>query len=743
MITPNTITTMQAYAFSLRRCATTVAALTLILGVAQVNGAAPTDAFPTFDNYVKIGAFGTDVTGNEAAFQARNRQATGTVGIEDMFFAKDLNKDVSLQIDGHALAITNDYLAKFLVTKNDVGSIEMGYKSFRTYYDGVGGFFPMNNYWSTLSPQDLHVDRNKFWVEAKINLPNAPVFTVRYMNETRSGQKDSTIWGSSDYTGLSILGAPITDYRKMAPSYLNLDERHQTFEVTAAHTIGNTSLNAVLTAETVNNLDSRYVTNFPGEVIPWSIASLPTASQPAAKALVSPANWNNQAVTVQTDGINGNTFTARANSVTTFTDKIKLLAGVSYQNINNDFSGSRPISTSTPTAVGVVVATPNTNLNLLGNSDGDIYTGSLALQFNPTPNWSATVSMRGEDSYIKSAATLTNLAAAVNTTTGVVTYTSTNQQEFSRVKEDVWTPVLDLNYTGFANVSIYGSASNASTSGNKYYATPFTAGTTPANSALQFEDANDKHAYYNLGANWRQSGFLTLRGEVFYKDSTISAPGYGIDIANYYNLASQFNGVKLTAIVKPMETVTSTTRFIYQKGKMQVTGLQPTFPEYDSCDAENDSLSETVDWTPNTQFYLQANVNVVFNYINTVYPRAGSVAAAGATPAWDVNQVLQNANNNYITGSLLAGTVLTKTDDLLLKFTYYKADNNDSKLAPITLPYGADAEESVVSVGVKHKFSQTCVGEAKVGYMDSKNVTTGGNTNFRGPMGYVSCTFAL
>ena len=176
---------------------------------------------------------------------------------------------------------------------------------------------------------------------------------------------------------------------------------------------------------------------------------------------------------------------------------------------------------------------------------------------------------------------------------------------------------------------------------------------------------------------------------------------------------------------------------------MQVTGLLPTYPEYDSCDAENNTISETIDWTPTAQFYMQANINVVFNYINTVYPRAGTVAAAGATPAWNVNGMLQNSNNNYLNGSLLAGTVLSKNDDLSLQYVYYKADNYNPQVASLTMPFGAGAEESTVSLGLKHKFNQTCVGEAKVGYIDSKNDTTGGNTNFRGPMGYISFTFAL
>jgi hypothetical protein len=35
------------------------------------------------------------------------------------------------------------------------------------------------------------------------------------------------------------------------------------------------------------------------------------------------------------------------------------------------------------------------------------------------------------------------------------------------------------------------------------------------------------------------------------------------------------------------------------------------------------------------------------------------------------------------------------------------------------------------------------MGNAKLGYFDAKNDTTGGNTNFRGPLAYVSLDYAL
>jgi hypothetical protein len=122
---------------------------------------------------------------------------------------------------------------------------------------------------------------------------------------------------------------------------------------------------------------------------------------------------------------------------------------------------------------------------------------------------------------------------------------------------------------------------------------------------------------------------------------------------------------------------------------------------------------------------------------------ARTAPATATNIAWDVNQVLQNANNNYITGSVLAGAVLSKEDDLQVQFTYYRANDSDAQLASRTQPYGANLKEYMVTAGLKHKFSDKWIGHAKVGYLDNKNAATGGHTSFRGPLGYVSIEYGL
>jgi hypothetical protein len=160
-------------------------------------------------------------------------------------------------------------------------------------------------------------------------------------------------------------------------------------------------------------------------------------------------------------------------------------------------------------------------------------------------------------------------------------------------------------------------------------------------------------------------------------------------------------------------------------------------------DARNDTIGETIDWTPCSKFYAQGNVNVVYNTINTIYPRAGITPATTTAASYDTNNVLQNSLNNNITGSIVLGFVLDKDDDVQIQGNYYRAANGNAALAPWTMPYGVAIKEQSVTVGLKHKFSKTMIGEVKVGQFDSHNDTTGGLTNFKGTLGYVSVTQAF
>ena len=722
------------------RSAGLVAGAILALSCPRVAGAdktaVPSDAFPNFDSYIKVSGQAASITGDGGAFESRSKlpQQSGA-GIEDLHYSKDTTNDITLAIDGHALAGTEDYLGQVSWTKNEVGKLEIGYKRFRTFYDGVGGFFPLNSNWQTLNSNELHIDRSKFWIDATVALPNKPVFSIKYTNELRNGQKDSTIWGTTDFTGLPYNAAPIavTPSRKSVASWINIGERHTNLEASATHTIKNVSVALTVFHDETNNLDTRYVMLYPGQNLPFPT---PTA---AAIAALPATKWHNQVQQQQTDGMATKTTGVTGTGSLALSKTLKLSFGGAYQIVRNDISGDRPLMTWTPTATGVQVVSTDNNYNLLGGSAVKVLTGNVALDWNIANDLVAKLAFKGEEEYIRGSSTYTVVAASG---TPAVALASTPRLGWGKLHQNSSTPVLDIRYSGIKDVSLYFNGSQRSLSGTENDTSHYNP-LTAASGTLANNNVSEDHGDYALGANWRTSRFLTVRGELFQKNHQTESAGYGVNLGDYYLLDNHFKGVKLTGIVNPVPTLALTGRWVHQTGTMQVTGYLPTYPAFDSCDAKNDIIAGTIDWNPSKQFYAQVNVNLVYNNINTIYPRAGITVATSTVSAYDTNRVLQDSKNNYVTSSFLMGFAVDKHTDLQAQYTDYRANNGDPALAALTMPYGVSAHDYLATVGIKHQFNDKVVINAKIGYAYSNNDTTGGFTNFRGPLAYISIEHAL
>jgi len=120
-------------------------------------------------------------------------------------------------------------------------------------------------------------------------------------------------------------------------------------------------------------------------------------------------------------------------------------------------------------------------------------------------------------------------------------------------------------------------------------------------------------------------------------------------------------------------------------------------------------------------------VNIVFDTTSTAYPRAGGAA----------NDVLRNADNNHWNASVIAGFVVDKVTNAEMQYTYYTASNFQPELTA-TQPYGASAKNYSATFGIKRKLTDKLIAEVKVGYISSKNDTTGGMTNYNAKVAYVS-----
>jgi len=736
---------MHANASRLRRRVRRLAALTLALSLTGTGlRAAPpeADAFPNFDSYIKVSGQAPFVSGDAAAYAERHQvPEDGSYGIEDLHLVRDVGESTTMVIDGKALLGSEDYLGKVNFAKSEFGSAEFGYKSFRTFYNGIGGFFPKNGAWMPLSNQELHTDRASLWVDLKLAIPDKPALHLRYSNDTREGQKDSTIWGDTDLTGIPIYNVssmnPVSANKKIVASLFEMDERQQNLSATLTHTIGNTDLVFEIVKNWTDSDNTRWSNRYPGELKPYPALS---TSPPAF--LVPPTQANNFINGFDQQLSNTDIWSYTGKFTTRLTEKLTLHGGFLYRDASADIAGNRQMALHVMTAVGEVSAiggfTGSTGRPTYsyqtqsGSTEQQILSGNLGLTYRPTTDFTIGLALKGESLEMEGTNLVNYTSAEIIQSTGVVRPVNSLAPNTAKRTEDTWTPELDLRYSGIKNLALYATFEYLHSPGDEQStSTGVGGGGVPGTATTTTNDVNVDHGNYKVGANWTATSYLTLRGEIFYKDHENEFVGYGVSAGGRYLLGYQFEGYKLTAIVKPCATLGFTARYIGQDGTMDTT--VDAGASYDSMDSTSHIIGGTIDWNPNKQFYAQLNLNVVFSTIQTAYPRAGGAA----------NDVLRNADNDYWNGDLILGFAASKSTDLFLQATAYRADNYDPLAPPSSVSYGAGAKEYTVTAGLKHRLSDRLFLHVKAGYFDSHNETTGGNTDYHGPLAYLSFDYSL
>jgi hypothetical protein len=702
---------------------------------------AQTDAFPIFDSYIKVSGHAPFISGDGAAYATRTGSPTaGSGGIEDFFYSKDLSKDSTVTVNGHALGGSDDYLADFKLTTNNIGSIDAGYKSFRTFYDGVGGFFPLSDSFQKLSHEQLHVDRGSFWISATLAKPDLPVFNLSFHADTRTGQKDSSEWGAIINPNAVIVNGALSGTAVpantpfIAPNVLNLDEHHQALDASMVATVGKVTETLKASLDWVNNNDWRSYVKYPGSTVTANPAVIVLDDQQLIKS-------TSFRLLNQTD--------------IKFNDHVALDVGLTYahQSTTNGGQWTNPSYSTTLRQVYTAMYAAN----IYGGAKVDDCVGNVFLKLTPNKNWLIDLGFRDEFNVISSRGgfQVTSLATGA-TSLASSNFTVANDVTYSHLSDHVTTPEVSIRYLGFNKLSLYGTFDNRINHGNQYWINPYAASTTagitgvtttataPIGSVF-FQEANQDNEDAKIGANWNASSQLTVRAEVFRKDHQNRFVGANdiIGTASYgalYVTGYTFTGLKFSVIVKPLPTLSFNTRYQPQSGMMSVTGNSVTGGlgnEITSGKASSHTISESVDWTPSSQLYVHGDISVVYNYLQTAYP----IVTTNATAS--IPSPIQNANNNYVTGSALTGFVLDKKTDAQLQVTYTRANNYNPQIARGGQPYGAGFEEESVTAGLKHKFTDRLIAEGKLGYLRRTDATTGGFTNYHGPLAYVSLEYKL
>jgi len=713
-----------------------------ILGFAET-ATSNTDAFPTFESYIKVTGLTPFIHGDKATYDTRTGNPTaGSGGIEDFYFTKDTSDTTTVVSKGHALMGAEDYLASVNVTTANVGSIEAGYKSFRTFYDGIGGFFPQSNMFQKLGNEELHTDRGSFWFNATFAKPDRPVFNINFHADTRTGRKDSTMWAAivsptaTVVNGALVGNALPANTPFIAPNVQNLNEKHQELEASMAVTRGKISDTLKATLNWVNNNDYRSYVKYPNSNV---------IVDPTVVVL------DDQEIT------HSNSFRVLNQFEAKITDKLSWDVGATYLH-QNSTNGGQWI---TPAYFAALNTTYNaiTAGNIFGKANVDDTVANTFLHFTPNSNWLLDAGVRQEYNVISSKGGFTTASLATgSTSTAASNLTVATDPTYSHETEHATTPEASVQYTGFKNVTLYINYDDRINHSNQHWINPYAATsvagitgatTTAAASAgsvfFQGGDLNNKDI--KAGLNWSPARSFTFRGEVYRKDHQNSFVGandlIGIgSTGGLYATGYTFTGLKLSVQYKPTADLSFSTRYQPQHGNMSVTGNTVTGGsgnQITSGTVAGDLISETIDWAPKPWFYTQANVNVAFNSLQTAYPVV-TVAAAGAGP---IPTPIVNADNNYITASALAGFVVDKQTDATIQALSTRANNYNPQVMLGGQPYGAGFSEKSIILGLKHKITDRMIAEGKVGYLSRSSATAGSFTDYNGPLVYVSLTCAL
>jgi hypothetical protein len=667
-----------------------------------------------YKNWIELAIGGVITSGDRAQFEQEHRLPGDQVygGIQDLHFEGTFDKNGVLSVDGHALWDFNDYDITVQLVKPNLGYIKAGYTEFRSWYDGNAAFFPHNDVFFEPPYPEMHVDRGDAWIELGLRAPNWPEITIRYEHEFRFGQKDSTVWGDTNLTGLAVQPT-----RKIVPSFRNLDETRDIFSFEASKTIGNTD---VLLGMRYEHNDNDYSLN-----VERGAGQLPPA--------VPPPGQQRKATQKQNDDVD--LFSGHGITETRITDNLWFTSGYSYTTITNDLSGSRIFGTHWDSAFGEPVPTLGSRdhafIDLAGTAQIKENLFNANLFWMPIENLAILTGFRYTHQNNDSDSTFIAEEPVPNTPP----FTPTNPQggfhfgfaepaDGARNSDyNTFAERLELRYTGIKNWLFYAEGEWEEEWG---HVDEFQS--IDEQEPLD-KDTNALGQKYTIGATWYPTMRLNLAGQYFHR---IASYDEDIFTAEFPRLVDQdwniddFN-IRMTFRPKMpvcLGTLALVTRydFVHTSIDSQWFHDGETFAEEQSGEIKKHVISESLTWNPLPRFFLQANFSYVLNQTDT--------------PANDINldpqtsPTVVNFRNDYWTVTSGIGYIIDDKTTFYADYYFYCA-NDYFKNAVVAVPYGMGSTEHAVSATVTRELSKNMRLLFRYGYFNYRDVTSGGHNNYR------------
>ncbi len=654
----------------------------------------------TYNNWIELSVGGLMTSGNAAQAQQRFRLNTGAFGgIQDLHLQQTIATNTTFTLDGRALFDEHDYKLNLDVRREELGFVRVNYENFRTWYNGAGGFFPPTGVQYTLSDDTLTLDRGAVSFEAGLAKKDIPKINFKYTHSYRDGEKSSTTWAP-------VHPDTVTDptlVRALSPSFYDLDEKVDTFQLDATHRIKATDFGAGFRYEKADLDDALKETLFPGESVQRKVTDRQETSY--------------------------DMFSGHAFAETWIKKDLFFSAGFLATDVDNRFSGSRVYGSDFD--VGFVANSLNGlgYTNLSGGSHLQDYVLNLSLMATPFTNFTIVPSIRAQKETWDADSSDTG---TLGLSSG--SFSSTSDRELIDVTER-----LDMRYKGVVNWVFYGGGEWTEGDGelneNGGLSQINNIGVSPI---LRSTDDTRFFQKYFIGARWYPVRRLSLDAGGYYKrneydythavDSTsndASSPNRYPAYLVMQDFETYDGNVRLT--FRPVRNVNLVTRYEYQWSTIH-TKPDPVsdLANVQSSDMTSHIIAQNINWVPWSRLTLQ----VGFNY----------VLSTTETPTSEFTQAILDSQNNYWTLNFSAGLVLDDKTDLNVGYFFYQADDyTDNSSAGV--PLGTGSEEQSVTATLTRRLSAHMRLNLKYAFTHYTDWASGGNNDFDGHLVYASLQY--
>jgi len=660
-----------------------------------------------YNNWLELSVGNFFVSGDKAQFQQRHQRPAGLFGgVEDFHWETPVQKKGLFTIDGRGIFDNHDYSLTLGLSHPDKGFVRFGYREFRTWSDGSGGFFPPNGQWFHVFDDELALDRGEAWFEAGLTLPDIPTVLFRYSHQFRDGKKGSTVWGDSSLTG--GLGT-----RGIVPSFWDIDERRDIFELDVKHAIGNTDFGVGGRIDLLEQDNSRNERRRPNET---------------GTTVLGPGTSIDRFVT-QREGMDADLFNVHGFTESRLSEKVLFTTGGSFTTMDTDISGSRIYGADYDAVYDPLFARRQQRdegfFNLSGGAQWKQYVGNVNLMITPCDHLTLVPSLRIEHSDQDGFAsfTETEVLAGPAFTTVEEDFVNRHERSFTDVSE-----ALELRCTGVTNWVFYLRGEWLQGQGDQIETQAETDTEPPAATIMRDTDSKRFTQKYVLGVNWYPHRRVNMAAQYYHKerendydhnvDSTPNAPPSGNRYPAFL-VAQDFktDDVNFRITWRPCRFFNSVSRYDFQLSTIDTTADQLSHVQ--SGEMVSHIFSQGITVSPWSWIYLQANGTYAFDELDT--PATSQPGAAA--------NLVTKSRNGYWNASGLVGIALDDRTDLQAQYSYYQSDNYINN-STVSTAYGDEAREHGLTVALSRLLTPRLRWTLKYGFFDFDDATSGGHNNY-------------